>query len=240
MVSLQTARQSNARIATLPKGLVALFIGATSGIGESSLEQFSQHAQSPHIYSVARPAAVASHEKKLDLLRQSNPSGTYNLITADVSLISEIDRVTQALTQDFKETKLDLLFMSSGFMAFEGRFDTREGLDPSMTTRYYSRLRAVQNFLPLLNEANYPRVVSVLAAGMERPLNEVDLDLRDASNWSYWNASVHAVTMHTLALERVAQENSRVSLVHWMPGPVATRGLARAKKFGLSPPNQKS
>jgi NAD(P)-dependent dehydrogenase (short-subunit alcohol dehydrogenase family) len=238
MVSLQTVHQSNTGVANLPKGLIVLFIGATSGIGQSALQHFVQHASSPHIYTVARPSAVASHETFLSSLRQSNTAGTFNLITADVSLVAEIDKIVSDMTQ--KETKLDILFMSPGFMAFEGRKDTREGLDPSMTTRYYSRLRAVQQLLPLRKNAPSPRIVSVLGGGIEPPINEHDLDLREAANWSVWNATWHTATMGTLALEWLTHENPRLSIVHWLPGPVATPGLAKAKKYGMSPPNQMS
>lgn len=237
MVSLKTVQHSNARMA-IPQGLVALFIGATSGIGQSALQQFAQHSSSPRIYTVARPATVISHETFLESLRQDSPAGIYNLITADVSLVSEIDKVANAIRQ--KETKLDILFLSAGFMAFEGRKDTREGLDPSMTTRYYSRIRAIQQLLPLLDNAASPRIVSVLAGGVERPLNENDFDLRDSGNWSFWNASWHAVTMGTLSLERLARENPRLSIIHWFPGPVSTPGLAKAQKYGMLPPNQMS
>ncbi|KAK0729566.1 hypothetical protein B0H67DRAFT_524549 [Lasiosphaeris hirsuta] len=239
MVALDTVQQSNGLLASLPQGqgLVALFIGATSGIGQSALEHFAKSASAPRIYSTAREKTVASHEEFLGTLREANPAGTYTLLTADASLVSDIDRAVDALLQ--KETKLDLLFMSPGFFAFEGRIDTAEGLDPSMSTRYYSRLRAVQRLLPLLNSpsAVSPRVVSVLAAGEESPLNEADLDLRDAANWSMWNSSRHACTMGTLALELLARENPRVSFAHCHPGAVATPGLARSNSFGLRPPN---
>ena len=237
MVSLQIVKQSNAGIAALPQGLVAVFIGATSGIGQSALQQFAQHASSPRIYTVARPQTVASHEDLLASLRRDNPTGSYNLIPADHSLVSEIDKAVDIVKQ--KETKIDILFLSAGFIAFEGRKDTREGLDPSMSTRYYSRLRAVQQLLPLLNNAAVPspRVISVLAGGMEGPLNEEDLDLRGPGNWSYWPASIHSTTMGTLALELLARENPRVSMVHWFPGAVATPGLEKAQKFGMSPQN---
>lgn len=240
MVSLQTVQQSNALLSTLPKGLVALFIGATSGIGQSALQQLAQHASAAHIYSVARPATVPPHESFLASLRLSHPNSTYDLVEADVSLVSEIDKIVKVIKQ--KEIKLDILFMSAGFMAFEGRKNTREGLDPSMTTRYYSRLRAVQQLLPLLNNpgAVSPRVVSVLAGGMEGPLNERDLDLRQEANWSFWNSSVHSATMGTLALELLARQNPRLSFVHWFPGPVSTPGLTRAREFGMSPPNPMS
>ena len=48
---------------------------------------------------------------------------------------------------------------------------------------------------------------------------------------------MHATTKSTLALEVLAPENSRLSIVHWFPGPVATPGMAKAKKFGMLPPN---
>ncbi|KAF4967630.1 hypothetical protein FSARC_4825 [Fusarium sarcochroum] len=234
MVSIQTVKQSNAGIASLPKGLVALFIGATSGIGQSALQQFAQQAPAPRIYTVARPQTAPSHENLLAELRQSNPDGNYNLITADVSLISEVGKAVKAVKQ--AETKVDILFLSAGFMPFEGRNTTSEGHDPSMTTRYYSRLRAVQQLLPLLNNAPSPRIISVLAGGIEAPINEDDLDLRNPNNWSTWNASFQSATMGTLVLEKVARENPQISIVHWSPGPVNTPGLARFAKFGKQPP----
>ncbi|EJD39527.1 hypothetical protein AURDEDRAFT_171338 [Auricularia subglabra TFB-10046 SS5] len=142
------------------------------------------------------------------------PPGTYAddcHTTADISLISEVDKAVRAVTQN--ETKLDQLIMSPGFMTFEGRADTREGLDPSMTT---------------------------LAGEMEGPLKENDLDLRAPGAWSDWNASVHAATMGTLALERFARANRRLSIVHSFLRPVEAQGLERARKFGMSPPNATS
>lgn len=70
LVSLQTVQQSNAKLATLPKGLVALFISATSGIGQSALEQCAQNAAAPRVYTVARPHTAPSHEKLLSSLRK--------------------------------------------------------------------------------------------------------------------------------------------------------------------------
>ncbi|KAH8669107.1 hypothetical protein BX600DRAFT_461235 [Xylariales sp. PMI_506] len=238
MVSFQIIQQSNAHLAALPQGLVALFIGATSGIGQSALQHFAQNASSPRIYTVARETAVYSHSNLISSLRESNPSAHIDVITADVSLISEIDKIADTITQ--KETRIDIVVLSAGFMAFEGRVNTREGLEPSMTTRYYSRLRLIQQLLPLLNnsEAASPRVISVLGGGLESPINESDLDLRNPENWSFWNATWHSATMGTLAFEILARRNPRLSIVHWLPGPVATPGLARAKKFGFSPPNQ--
>lgn len=220
MVSIKTVNAPNAWVTSLPPGLVAIFIGSTSGIGQSSLQHFAHHAPSPRIYTVAHPAAVASHEDFLTSLRQSDPGGTYKLSTADTLLVSEVDRVAEAVRRD--ETKLDILFLSAGFMPFEGRYDTREGLEPSMSTRYYSRLRAAEGLLPPLNcpGARSPRVVSVLAAGLERlQLRRPGPGWRAPGAWYFWTASVHGGTMGTPALERLARENPRLGVVHWFPAP---------------------
>ncbi|KAJ9503061.1 hypothetical protein LTR99_007065 [Exophiala xenobiotica] len=220
MVTLQTIRKSNARIAELPEGLVALFLGATSGIGQSTLLQFAQHAVRPHIYIVARRTSAPATTGLLQKLQATNPDATYTIIEKDVSLIRESDDVVEFVQA--RETKLDLLFESVGFISFTGRQETIEGLEPSMTTRYYSRLRAAQGLVPLLNAAPNPRVVSILAGGQEGKMNETDLDLRKPGNYSIAGAAIHSATMLTLSLEHLARENPRISFVHAFPGWVAT------------------
>lgn len=240
MVTLETVQQSNGLLGSLSQaeGLVAVFVGATSGIGLSTLEHLARSAKAPRIYSAARAQTAPSHEKFLASLRAENPDGRFTLIDADASLVRDMDQVAGMVAQH--EVKVDLIVLSAGFFAFEGRIDTSEGLDPSMSTRYYARLRLVQCLLPLLDAAPHARVVSVLAAGEESPLHEADMDLRDPQNWSMWNASRHACTMGTLALERIAREHPRLSILHCHPGPVATPGLARSNAFGLNPSNPRS
>lgn len=108
--------------------------------------------------------------------------------------------------------------------------DTLEGLEPSMTTRYYSRIRAVQLLLPLLNASPNPHVTNILAGGQEAPLIEDDLDLAKPGNFSFVQASKHSATMLTLMLERFASENPNISFVHAFPGLVATPTLTRGSR----------
>jgi NAD(P)-dependent dehydrogenase (short-subunit alcohol dehydrogenase family) len=217
MVAIEAIRKSNARIAELPAGLVALFLGGTSGIGQSALIQFATYAIQPRIYIAARRASATTG--LLEELHEKNPGGTYTVIEKDVSLICETNDVVEFVKA--RETKLDLLFESVGFISFSGRQETAEGLEPSMT-RYYSRLRAAQGLLPLLNAAASPRVVSILAGGHEAKMNEEDLDLRKPGNYSIISAAVHSATMLTLAYEYLARENPRISFVHAFPRFVAT------------------
>ena len=223
MVAIQAVRKSNACIAELPPGLVALFLGATSGIGQSTLIQFASHAVRPRIYIVARPSSAIT--AMLDELRKRNHEGTYTVIRKDVSLVRETSDVVEFVKS--RETKLDLLFESVGFISLSGRQETVEGLDPSMTTRCYSRIWAVYGLLHLLNAAVSPRVVSILAGGQESKMNEEDLDLRKPGNYSVIAAAVHSATMLTLAFEHLARENPGISFVHAFPGAVATPLLSR-------------
>ncbi|KAK5632214.1 hypothetical protein RRF57_007928 [Xylaria bambusicola] len=218
-IPLEVIQQSNSRTADLPEGLIALFIGATSGIGKSTLKQFAQYAVRPRIYIRQQDCRPARRTP------QWNPSATYEVIEKDVSLIRETNDVVEYIKS--KETKLDFLCNSAGFLPMSGRIETSEGLEPSMTTRFYTKIAAIQGLLPLLNAAQHPRVVSVLAGGQESPLVEDDLDLRKPGSFSLIKSSTQSCTMLTLSLEHLAAENPKISFVHSFPGLVDTPLLAR-------------
>jgi hypothetical protein len=88
-------------------------------------------------------------------------------------------------------------------------------------------MRAIQNLLPLLKASPSPRVVSVLAGGLEGKLVEDDLDLLKPKNYSIINAAVHSATMGTLVLGRFAAQNPEISFVHAYPGSVATTTFSK-------------
>ncbi|KAI1250912.1 hypothetical protein MGN70_007973 [Eutypa lata] len=79
MVSLQAIRESNSCIATgLPAGLVAVFVGATSGIGETTLKQLVKRARQPRIYFLGRRE---SEGKRIQAeLKELNREGEYHYL----------------------------------------------------------------------------------------------------------------------------------------------------------------
>jgi NAD(P)-dependent dehydrogenase (short-subunit alcohol dehydrogenase family) len=118
MVSLKVVRASNASIKeSMGKGLVAVFIGATSGIGLSTLKQFALHADKPKVYIIGRSKASAS--LLLEDLKMLNPEATSIFIKSEVSLMRNVDAVCEEIKT--KEKKLDILFMSPGYLSFGGR-----------------------------------------------------------------------------------------------------------------------
>ncbi|KAJ9145144.1 hypothetical protein NKR23_g5731 [Pleurostoma richardsiae] len=81
----------------MPRGLVALFISTSSKIGQTILQRFAQNAPIPKIYTITCTPTISSYEALLAFLRYSYPSDIYNLVKADVSLISEIDKILRVL-----------------------------------------------------------------------------------------------------------------------------------------------
>lgn len=111
MVSLSVIRSSNALISsTFPPGLVALFVGATSGIGEATLKKFAQHTTRPRAYFIGRSQEAA--DRIVAECQALNPDGLYIFRKADVSLIRVVDEVCEEIKA--KERVINLLFLSCG------------------------------------------------------------------------------------------------------------------------------
>ncbi|KAJ5140776.1 Short-chain dehydrogenase/reductase SDR [Penicillium atrosanguineum] len=213
MVSLSDVQASNAQItAALPPGLVAVFVGATNGIGEYSLKEFARHAQSPRVYFVGRSQEAGDRIAKE--CRELSPGGEFIFIKADVSLLKSVDEVCREISR--KEKTINLLFLTCGSAL--AHVDTSEGLHIFMALAYYARARFIVNLLPLIRSAeNLRRVVTVLAAGNEGPIFKDDFQSR---NIPFRNVRGHNVSMTDFMLEHIAQSAPEVSFVHDYPGPV--------------------
>jgi hypothetical protein len=110
--------------------------------------------------------------------------------------------------------------------------ETSEGLDKMYALQYFARIRSVVNFLPQLREAaatqQLARVISVLGAGNEGEIMVDDLELK--RHFSLKVCSAQAITMMSLALEHLAQQNPLIDFAHVYPGPV--RGTNIMKGMG--------
>ncbi|KAK3309847.1 uncharacterized protein B0T15DRAFT_488551 [Chaetomium strumarium] len=222
MVTLQHVRRHNNGLRNRACGLVAVFTGATRGIGLATVRELLRHLVEPIIYLVGRSAAkFADEAQRLQLL---NSGAQIRFIEADVSLLREIDRVCELVLG--AETKLDLLFMSQGFIPLSGPEYTTEGIDSCMSLSHYGRVRLVHKLLPLLRLSDSPRVVSVLAGGSEKRLVEDDMGLR--ATYSMMSAVNHIACLQTLALAHLAANNPEVCFIHGHPGLVKTSIVSNA------------
>jgi short-subunit dehydrogenase len=110
MVNLPDIRSSNEQIVAALPGLVAVFVGATSGIGEATLIEFARHARQPLVYFVGRSQEAGDRIQAE--CRRLNPAGIFNFIRADLSLIRNVDQVCDDIQN--KEKTINLLFLSCG------------------------------------------------------------------------------------------------------------------------------
>jgi NAD(P)-dependent dehydrogenase (short-subunit alcohol dehydrogenase family) len=116
MVALEAVHASNALItSTLPAGLVAVFVGATSGIGEATLKAFVSVAVRPRVHIIARSSTKGA--RIVAECQELCPEGHFDLIEADCSLMRDTDAAATRILA--KETVLNLLCMSQGDPAFD-------------------------------------------------------------------------------------------------------------------------
>ena len=116
MVALSTVQASNSLVSSiLPPGLVAVFVGATSGIGEATLKQFAKHARKPRAYFVGRSQNAG--DRIVAECKAQNLDGEYVFVKADVSLIRVVDDVCESIKA--KEMSLNILFLSAGLPSMD-------------------------------------------------------------------------------------------------------------------------
>ncbi|KAH9844664.1 Oxidoreductase lepF [Teratosphaeria destructans] len=223
MIPYQHVISFNERIRqTVPSGLVALFVGATSGIGQAVLQILGARLPNASVYVVGRSEAMFASD--INRLRVLNPEAKIVFLEAQVSLLREVDRVCEQILTS--EEKLDLLYMSPGYLGFGGPHYTEEGLDLCFFLSVYARARFVQRLQPLMAAAKQPRVLSILAGGRERALWTVndDLDLRQdgGRHYTVLRAVAQVTTLHTLNLAYLASQNPHIAFIHVYPGLVDT------------------
>ena len=223
MVPYTDILNSNTSLKSTGASPTAVFVGATNGIGKAALLALARHTTSPRIYVVGR--THASLAPLISQLEDINSAGTYILIEGgDLTLLSNVDKASESI-RSHGDDHLDMLIMSAGYITFASRIESAEGLDKVTCIRYYARMRFLVQLLPLLNAAPSPRVVSVLAAGMEGQLWPDDFALKEQGHYSLMKAGRAAASMTTLLLEEMRKRNPKIVFMHLHPGTVPDTGL---------------
>ncbi|KAH7321817.1 hypothetical protein BKA65DRAFT_568669 [Rhexocercosporidium sp. MPI-PUGE-AT-0058] len=216
MVSLTDVLASNSQISTaLPPGLVAVFVGGTSGIGEITLKKFAKYSRRPRAYIVGRSQDAA--ERIIAECRILNPEGQYIFIKADVSLMKNVDEVCETIKA--KEKFINLLFLSAGFPSIDGT-ETSEGLVLLSALMLYARARFIMKLLPIIKIAPaLRRIITVAGGGRE---GRVYTDDYPARHLSLIKMRPHSIAVITLSIEALAKTAPEVSFIHDYPGTVKT------------------
>lgn len=115
MVAITVVRQANDALSTRPSGLVAVFVGATRGIGAGTLKATVQHLQAPKIYVLGRSKAKCLDQ--LTELETLNAQASIVFMETDVSLLKNVDSACRQITA--QESRIDLLYMSQGMLPMD-------------------------------------------------------------------------------------------------------------------------
>lgn len=114
--------------------LVAVFIGATSGIGSyaaKALAKQSNDAQPLRLYMVGRNKDAAA--RIISECENSCPTGQFRFVRAEnLALLMDVDRVCRDITaieevesgKRGERPRIDLLVMTQAYLAFDGRNGT--------------------------------------------------------------------------------------------------------------------
>lgn len=226
MVSYEEIQASNALIndATAPR--VAVFVGGTSGIGKFTVRALVATGASMRIYLVGRKSSEERMHAFIQELHAINSKAELIWTEGEVALLAETKRVCEAIKS--KESRVDLLFLTAGYAPFGTRRETAEGLEIAQSLEYYSRMLFILHLLPLLGQAEAPKIVSVLGGGLERATIELDdLDLKKPGNFGGIKAQTQYAAMNTTTLEKLANDNPNVTFIHSWPGWVNTGNVRR-------------
>lgn len=225
--NLQTAKEAAdlaAASAASASSTVGIFVGATSGIGEHTAYAFAKYTPNPTIYIVGRNADAGA--RVVAKLKQINSNTKARFMQHDMTLIKEADAMSKTVLEN--EKKVNVLFLSPGFLTINGRTESVEGVDTKLSINYYGRWRVVENLISLVETAaeagENARVVSVLAPGNEGPVNMNDLALK--TTFSLANANRHITEFNSLAVVRWAKLYPKIGFLHAGPGVVHT-GITR-------------
>lgn len=195
----------------------ALVVGGTSGIGHGIARVLA--ASNYSVCIVGRDVT-----RGLQIVRELDSTGgkEHSFIPCDAFLVKNIYQ----FADDFKKNnpKLDILVLTQGMASISGRVETPEGIDKKLALHYFGRMAFIDALLPILRNADKPKVLSVLSAGHHRPYMHYRNDFELEDNFSIANAAYAAGFYNDVALESLSKlpENSNVTFIHSYPGIVAT------------------
>ena len=107
---------------------VALFTGATAGLGEAILKAYAKNHTNSRIYFVGRNDAAALQIKEEvqrvwhDTPQQPGGKGDIVFVKADLTLLTNVhDFFREIIQREGNDAKLDFMCMSQGFLTLRGR-----------------------------------------------------------------------------------------------------------------------
>ncbi|KAI4636976.1 hypothetical protein J4E93_010766 [Alternaria ventricosa] len=146
-------------------GKVILVTGGTAGLGEESVRALAAHSPL-HIYFTGRNVTAAN--ALIADIKAKHPTTSLSFIKMD---LSSLRAVKEAIAQEFKHDRLDILMNNAGIIAKPAVLST-DGFEIQFATNHLGHAMLTRELMPiLLKTAKEPgadvRVVSNTSAGYE-------------------------------------------------------------------------
>ncbi len=196
------------------KEKIFLITGANSGLGfETSKFLLEKGAK---VIMCCRD--LVRGEKAKEELLKSNFTGTIDLIKLDLSDLNEVSNTAELIKRKFHS--LDVLINNAGIMA-PPKTLTKQGFEIQFGVNHLAHMFLTLNLLPILNEKNDSRVVTVTSGVQYFGKIKWD-DLQGVKNYDRWNSyaqSKLANVMFGLELNsKLKENNSKTSSLLAHPG----------------------
>ncbi|CAG8687762.1 11567_t:CDS:2, partial [Acaulospora colombiana] len=210
----------------------AVFIGGTSGLGQSMAEIFAEQTGGrANIIIVGRDKAAAD---KI-IARFPSPSTSsadsnkrvavkHEFIYCDASLMKNVHEAAQQIAS--KVDKINYLVCSIGGVGLV-RTETEEGNEVSLSLRAYARLKFFHELLPLVQKAKAAgedgRIMSILAAGLGGSIDLNDLEVTQGFGMMKGNA--YTATYNDVMIKVLSKQHPDLTFIHMFPGVAYTPAL---------------
>lgn len=222
----------------LPANAHALIVGGTAGIGAAIAHRLALSLGPASTITIAGRNAAAA-QRIIDGVQSSSEEtqgkgpATLNFAPVDCGKMSDVKR----FCHDYRSTilnepthKLDLLVLSPGILAMDGRQPASPGstLDLKMCLHYYARMLIIRELEPCL--APQAIIMSVLdgknSDAQASGIKWEDMDLSMPDNYGIAKAAQHCLAFTDIQLEdfaaQAAARGEKQSFIHAYPGFVST------------------
>ncbi|KAJ2001477.1 hypothetical protein H4R26_004115 [Coemansia thaxteri] len=202
-----------------------LIVGGTRGLGAAAAERLAGLGAS--ITIVGRTAEAG--RLVLENCRARSPNSTaamFNMITGDLSLLAEVDRIASDVADLCQTRKVGIDFVvftagcygsSAGWTMLSSTTRTSEDIDYWFSLLYLSRHLLIQRILPLLELSTAACVVNVFRAGSRASLDLNNLGLSGKGNLETISSIGLYIDAMTISL---AQMHNSIEFYHLGAGPM--------------------
>ena len=157
-------------------GQVIIITGTTSGLGEESARVLA--ARGAQVAMLARDPQM--NLEAADRIRSSVPNAELSIHQVDLANLASVVRFTAEATDEFD--RIDVLMNNAGVMCCPFA-RTADGFEMQFGTNHLGHFALTARLLPLLRQAEKPRVVTLSSGGHR--ISDVDLEDPNFENTPY-------------------------------------------------------